>query len=189
MKKLLFLTLLFLCFCIFAQPRLRPSHWATPIIGTPLENFYKVSDKLYRSEQPEPKAMDAIQSMGITNVLNLRKHHTDSTEAKDSKLILNHVKMNASSVDYDDIFQSLYRIKQAKGPVVVHCWHGSDRTGTIVAAYRMVFQDWSKADAIDEFQNGGYGFHEKFFSNLLDLLNNLDIEKLKKQLGIEIISI
>ena len=45
-----------------------------------------------------------------------------------------------------------------EGPVLVHCKHGADRTGCIVALYRIVFQSWSKEAAIDEMHNGGYGF-------------------------------
>lgn len=168
----------------FAQPRTRPEQWAIPIIDSSLENFYKVSDKLYRSEQPDKKSFQEIVEIGITTVLNLRKHHKDTDDTGVTQLVLNHVKMSARNVSQDDVFQALYRIKQAKGPVVVHCWHGSDRTGTVVAAYRMVFQDWNRADAIDEFKNGGYGFHEKFFSNLITLLNELDVSLLKNKLGL-----
>lgn len=46
--------------------------------------------------------------------------------------------------------------------MVVHCWHGSDRTGAVIAAYRIVQQGWSQHDAIDEMINGGYGFHPIF---------------------------
>ena len=38
----------------------------------------------------------------------------------------------------------------AKRPVFVHCKHGADRTGTMVAFYRILFEGWSKDEAIRE---------------------------------------
>ena len=50
-------------------------------------------------------------------------------------------------------------IRRASGPVLVHCLHGSDRTGTIVAMYRIVEQGWTREAAIAEMTGGGYGYH------------------------------
>ncbi|HEX7917405.1 hypothetical protein [Rudaea sp.] len=43
--------------------------------------------------------------------------------------------------------------------MLIHCWHGADRTGVVCAAYRMVVQGWSKADARAEMFDGGFGYH------------------------------
>ena len=186
MKKSLtvILILLFVSFSGLAQPRLRPTQWATPVIDSELDNFYKISDQLYRSEQPNSKAVAEYESLGIGNILNLRKHHTDNSEAKASAIILNHIPMAARNVTQDQILQALRIIKNSKNPTVIHCWHGSDRTGVVAAAYRMVFQNWSSQQAIDEFENGGYGYHESLFPNLIELLKNLDVKGMQKQLGI-----
>lgn len=70
----------------------------------------------------------------------------------------------------DEIKQSLEIIKNAPKPILIHCWYGSDETGVISAAYRIIGQKWSKKDAIDEFKNGGYGYHEKIYPQLEQLL-------------------
>ena len=41
----------------------------------------------------------------------------------------------------------------------MHCQQGADRTGTMMAFYRIAVQGWPKDDAIAEMKNGGYGFH------------------------------
>ncbi len=180
--KKLFLILLFFSICAYGQPRERPETWATPIINAELENFYKVSDKLYRSEQPDKDAFQQLQSMGIYSVLNLRKHHSDRNEARKTKIKLHHLRLSARKLTQEQIFQALKIIQQSDSPILIHCWHGSDRTGAVIAAYRMVFQNWSAAQAIDEFKNGGYGYHDWAFPNLVVLLENLDVNELRTKL-------
>lgn len=186
MKKSLSLIVLLILvsFNSEAQPRLRPNQWATPVINSELDNFYKVSDKLYRSEQPNSRAISEYESIGIGAILNLRKHHTDKDEAKVSSITLNHIPMAARNVTQEQILNALKIIKTSDKPIVIHCWHGSDRTGVVAAAYRMVFQDWSAQQAIDEFENGGYGYHESLFPNLVELLNTLDVKAMQKKLGL-----
>ena len=67
-------------------------------------------------------------------------------------------------------------------PVLVHCQHGSDRTGTMVAIYRIVYQGWTKSQATDEMINGGFGFHP-MWQNLLRYIEKLDVDKIKEQVA------
>ena len=60
------------------------------------------------------------------------------------------------------------------------CTAGTARTGLIIAGYRMVFQNWSRRDAIEEFRLGGFGYHEKTCPNIIKLLETLAIEAVKK---------
>jgi protein tyrosine/serine phosphatase len=83
------------------------------------------------------------------------------------------------------IIEALKAINNAEKPVLVHCWHGSDRTGVVVAAYRIVFENWTKEAAISEFRNSDFGYHENWYPNLIDLLENLNTEDIRKQLGME----
>ena len=49
-------------------------------------------------------------------------------------------------------------------PLLVHCQHGADRTGTMCAMYRIVKQGWSADEAIKELEEGGYGFHSMWIN-------------------------
>ena len=99
------------------------------------------------------------------------------------RLILHHIKINAGSITENHLIKALKIIKNRKGPIVFHCWHGSDRTGAVAAAYRIIFNNWSKIDAIDELENGDYGYHEKFYGNIKKLIKNLNVEQVKSRLN------
>ena len=67
-------------------------------------------------------------------------------------------------------------------PVLVHCQHGSDRTGTMVAIYRVVVDGWTKAEATNEMINGGFGYHP-MWQNLLVYIDALDVAAIKQKVA------
>lgn len=164
-----------------AAPRERPANWAAPVIGSTLENCFRVSDELYRCEQPRSKDIADLQALGIRSMLNLREYHTDSkafTKAGFTTLVQ---RIDTGELSVDDLVAALRQIREAPKPVLVHCWHGSDRTGSVVAAYRIVFQGWTTADALDELRHGGFGYHERWFPNIIRLFETLDAEELRRR--------
>lgn len=118
--------------------------------------------------------------MGITDVLNLRDRHSDEAKAAALGLHLHQIKAEADEITEKDIRSALRLIRQARGPVLVHCWHGSDRTGAVCAMYRIVFNDWSKEEALNEMVNGGFGYH-KIYANIIRLIQGIHVQKIKEQ--------
>ena len=167
-----------------AQSTIRPINWAKQISLSPFYNLYKVDDFVYRSEQPTPEGMKALDSMGIKSILSLRNILSDKSAAKGTKLTLCQYRINTWTISYQEVVASLRILIDVDKPVLVHCKHGSDRTGCVIAAYRMAVQGWTKEDAIKEFREGGYGFHEDWFENILVLLEGIDVDQLKAELGI-----
>jgi protein tyrosine/serine phosphatase len=161
-----------------------PINSTKKIILKGFDNFYKVGEGLYRSEQPNRKGMRALESFGIKSVINLREKKTDNRKAKHTDLVLVHIPIRTSKMNYNDVLLGLQAIQEAEKPVLVHCLHGSDRTGAIVAASRMVNDGWSREAAIKEFLEDKYGYRQKLFPNILNLLENLDLQKLRRDLGI-----
>lgn len=179
-QKLVVIAIMLLVFSgsVCAEVRIRPENWAQPIIGSTLKNWYKIDDHLYRSEQPSADEFRTIRAFGIRAILNLRKYHSDDVETAGKKLKLYRHKVSAGEIGYKDIVKALRIIKKERRPILVHCRHGSDRTGAVCAAYRIVFHNWSKEHAIDELINGGYGFHS-IFDNIPNLIMGLDVKRLK----------
>lgn len=160
----------------------RNAKWAEPVAAVYLKNFYRVDSGVYRAEQPAKEGFAELERMGIKEALNLRSYHSNKDGAKGTGLVLHRVKMKASDSDWDEVVKALRIIKNRKGPIVIHCWHGSDRTGLTVALYRIVFQGWSKQEAIEELKNGGYGYHT-VYKNIIDFINELDVEKMKRSVN------
>jgi protein tyrosine/serine phosphatase len=73
---------------------------------------------------------------------------------------------------------------KSKQPIFVHCQHGADRTGTMVAIYRIIVEGWSKEEAIKELTEGGFGFHS-IWDELVDYIQKLDVDEIAKKAGIQ----
>lgn len=164
-----------------AEPKLRPASWATPVISEHLDNWYKVDSRVYRSEQPDGKAMAEIEAFGIRRVLNLREFHDDNDEIRNTSLKSFRVPVKTSAINDDHIVQALRIINSSDEPILVHCWHGADRTGTVIAMYRIINQGWSREQAIDELVNGGYNYHA-MFDNIIAYLREVDVERIRQRL-------
>ncbi len=151
------------------------------VIGQ-LRNLYQVSDSVYRSEQPTKSDFIALQKYGIKSVLNLRYLHKDTDLISNSQLKFYHVPMLAFYMEFNKFMLSMKLIKTSPKPILVHCQHGSDRTGAVIALYRIVFQNWTKQAAINELKNGGFGHHTIFF-NIPNFIYNIDIDEFKELLN------
>ena len=178
-----FLIVGFFIFIGAAQAADRNPMWATPIDAPGVPNLHKVTDTLYRSAQPNAEGMKTLEWMGIRTVVNLRGFHSDKDEMRGTALVGRSVSMHAWNADRQDVVKALRVLTDPSGaPYLVHCQHGADRTGMIMAMYRIVVQGWSKEQAIDEMLNGGYGFHS-VWSNIVDYVKKADIDAIKAELA------
>lgn len=173
------LALVCFAYTINAGAAERPESWARPMAATQLQNFYQVSPYLYRSAQPYLDGFQELQQHGIGEVLDLRLYHKD-VPAPEMALTLHNVPLLASNLNTDSVVQALNTITHAEKPILVHCLHGADRTGVVVALYRSVCQGWSKEQAIAEMQQGDFGYHS-VFNNIPNFIQNADIDAIRAQ--------
>ncbi len=160
----------------------RNPKWATPLYEAGLPNLHRVSDRLYRGAQPTAAGMKRLHDMGIKTVIDLRTFHSDRDEIGKTPLGYAHISMFALLPSHDDIIAALRVINDTeRTPVFVHCLHGADRTGIVIAAYRIVMEGWTKDEAIEEMTNGGFG-HHAIFKNLTTFIRKLDVERIKQAL-------
>lgn len=170
---------LFACFCALSGL----CQAADPVQIQGVENSYRICDDVYRSGQPDKEGFTALEEMGIRSVLNLREYHKNTRKARHTRLHLMAYPVAASEMTAGDLENCLELIRNAPKPVLVHCWHGSNRTGMVVAAYRIVFQNWSVADAETEFRDKRFGFREFWYKNLLKLLRETDWDAMRARLN------
>lgn len=162
----------------------RPTTWAAPLDHPPLTNFHRVAPGLYRGAQPTAAGMAELENLGIRMVVNLRGLHSDRELLERTGLAYRHITFQTWHPEDEDIVEFLRLVTQpANQPVFVHCQHGSDRTGTMCAVYRMAVQGWSRDEAIREMTEGGYGFHT-MWSNLIDYLRRLDVPQIAREAGL-----
>ena len=158
--------------------------WATRIRKPGVPNLHRISDSLYRAAQPSAEGMRQLQGMGIKTIINLRAFHSDRDELKHAVIRREHIYFNTWHPEEEDVLKFLKLVASTNtAPVLVHCQHGADRTGTMVAIYRIVVQGWSKQEAIAEMTNGGFGYHS-VWRNLIQFINELDVASLRKKAGL-----
>lgn len=169
----------------------RPAAWATEVSAVPgLPNLYRVNAGLYRSAQPSREGFLflgrheglAAGDLPIKTVLSLRASDDDAELAMPgSNLRLERIRFKTWHAEDEDVVKFLRIVNTpSMQPVLVHCKHGADRTGTMLAVYRIVQEGWSKQQAIDEMTDGGYGFHP-IWNNLPRYIQALDIEAIRKE--------
>ncbi len=161
----------------------RPNTWATAL-STPY-NFYQVDAGLFRSEQPQAALLPLLQQQQINLVINLRSSNLDQKLLPQHGIEVVHVPIHTWAIDREDLLQVMQQIQRAQQQnkkVLIHCYHGSDRTGASVAMYRIIFQQWPIAEAVREMRQGNYGFHPIWF-NIEALFQPENVKWIQQQLS------
>ena len=162
----------------------RSTNWATRVEQDGLPNLHRVSTNLYRAAQPTADGLKAAEKLGIKTVISLRAFHDDEDEAESTTLRTERIRFNTWHPEDEDVVRFLQLVSHTtNGPFLVHCLHGADRTGTMIAIHRIALEGWTKQEAIREMTTGGFGYHT-LWKNLIKYLNELDVEKLKKKAGL-----
>jgi protein tyrosine/serine phosphatase len=170
------------CFAEEPKPAGPARELLTPRKDVPgVDNFAKISDGLYRGAQPTKEGFAELKKMGIKTVVNLRSFHSDRDEMKGTGLQYLHIYCKAWHPEDEDVLKFLKLINDpANQPVFVHCQHGADRTGMMVASYRIIEQGWNPDDAAKETHN--FGFH-KMFKDIQKYLKDFNRERMLKLLS------
>lgn len=130
--KLLLILLLFLSqgsFVFGQNSHKRPDRWATKYENPYLKKIWKLNDTILRSDQPDEEGFIFLDKISVKSVLNLRSHHNDKEIMGNLEIIEYNVEMKAEAFTDNEIIAALKIISNSPKPLVIHCKHGSDRTG------------------------------------------------------------
>lgn len=129
-----------------------------------LPNFHRVNNHLYRGAQPQRGGLKKLSETGIRTIVNLRSddEHAEAEEQEARSLGLHYVNIpmgRAGRPTSEQVERVLSIIEAPESqPVFVHCQRGADRTGTIIAIYRIVHDGWTAERALDEAEHYGMRF-------------------------------
>lgn len=161
----------------------RPKNWGS-VVATE-SNLYQISASVYRSEQPDADLIPALKAHDIQMVINLRTRDKDRLLLSPDKFQLVHIPVKTWAMSRGDLLQVMQSIQQAQAndqKVLIHCYHGSDRTGASIAMYRIIFERWTVQEALNEMKHGGYGFHPVWI-NIERLFSPENIGWIRQQLA------
>jgi protein-tyrosine phosphatase len=130
-----------------------------------LSNFGHVTDTLYRGAQPSAAGFENLQQMGVSIVVNFRLESAKTVREKHKveSMGMRYVGIpwsgrqtpsNSQVLEFLDLVRTNPQVK-----IFVHCERGADRTGTMIAAYRIAIEHKSVTEAVSEM----YQFHYAHF--------------------------
>lgn len=125
-------------------------------------NLARVGPTLYRGGQPRAEGFRALRELGVQVVIDLR--HASGRAARERALVedlgMRYVSIPSTawrSPSAAQVSAFLEILRSDPGAVVfVHCRRGSERTGTMIAAWRVLEQGWEPGEAIEEMKSHGY---------------------------------
>ena len=125
-----------------------------------IPNFDRVNDRLYRGGQPDEQGVKSLLRLGIKTIVNLRQEDdiwaAEATNVIGAGLIYTNVPMSGRRRPTDEqVAKVLSIIETFPAPVFIHCRRGADRTGTIIACYRIKHDKWSSKAALHEARQHG----------------------------------
>jgi tyrosine-protein phosphatase SIW14 len=130
-------------------------------------NFQKVDDHVYRGAQPTDLGFVNLAKLGIQTVIDLQEAGARSlaeekiVEAAGMRYLSVPMKgMEAPS--NESVAKVLAVLEDAQtGPVFVHCHRGADRTGGVIACYRIEHDRWQNGRALTEARSLGMSWFQK----------------------------
>jgi tyrosine-protein phosphatase SIW14 len=121
-------------------------------------NFGQVTPTLYRGGLLKGEGIKALKKLGINLLVDT--HANDESEQRDAqKLGMKYVAIPWHCPwPHDEVFAKFLKVvHDNKGKkIFVHCRLGDDRTGMMVAAYRMAEEGWTADEAMTEMRSFGF---------------------------------
>lgn len=173
-----------------------------------ITNFSKVNEGVYRGARlTSVEAVQYLKSLNIKNVINLQGGDLDSdigiiipwaepgerpeviAKEKTTALSLGlgflHAPLNSLEPITNDEDRAIDAVlafmhKRSNQPVFIHCEHGADRTGLLIALYRVKYEDVNPVIARAEWIKNGHNKLHQMFTGDLDLYYYAKIKQFNK---------
>jgi protein tyrosine/serine phosphatase len=128
----------------------------------------RVSEGIYRG--PRLDDLNELQSLKIHTILNLEDNseavQRESETARQLGMVMINIPMSEITRPKPaDLLRAVQIVEdQNTYPIYVHCLHGRDRTGFVIASYKIVHNGWALEEAYQEAVDNG---HNRWFYDLI----------------------
>jgi protein tyrosine/serine phosphatase len=155
------------------QPGIARASFGAPaekikLSGVP--NAGKISEMLLRGAQPSAQGLAELKKLGVTTIVDLRGNRgpVARERAEVEALGMRFVGIpvsgwsapsNAQVAEFLKLFRD-----DPQQKIFVHCYFGQDRSGVMVAAYRIAQQNWTADQAVAEMDS--FGFHAHLYPGM-----------------------
>jgi uncharacterized protein (TIGR01244 family) len=144
-----------------ALPKVVPG--IAEVSGIP--NFHQVNDHVYRGGQPAAEAWPGLARLGVKTVIDLRREDEHSTAAEAQAVSAAGMKyvnvpMKGVVAPTNEQIVTLLQLLNSGEPIFVHCKRGSDRTGAVIACYRISHDQWDHKRALGEAKSFGMAWSQ-----------------------------
>ncbi|TAM82174.1 MAG: hypothetical protein EPN47_09505 [Acidobacteria bacterium] len=120
--------------------------------------FMQITPHLYRGGQPTEEGFRSLARMGIGIVIDVRFSRKRERDLV-TRLGMQYVPMHwFCPFPKDKVFERFLLLlrRNPTTKVFIHCRLGDDRTGMMIAAYRMAEQGWTAQQAWQEMKASGF---------------------------------
>jgi tyrosine-protein phosphatase SIW14 len=138
-----------------------------------LPNFHKINESLYRGGQPTAEGLKKLAALGIKTVISFRdtpsKVLREKKAAEENGLHFINLRLSNWFASKDDEIHKIIEVikNPEHQPVFIHCKRGADRTGTVVAVYRMLVEGWTDQEANREAKQRGIGWWQVWMKDYI----------------------
>ena len=144
--------------------------FSLPALASPsvqgINNFYQVDEHVYRGAQPTTEGLSYLAKIGVKTVLDLRENGDRSYREAQvvTSLGMQYVNIPMTGLTPPTQVETAKILALLEdgtaGSVFVHCMRGADRTGAVIAAYRIDHDHWDNSQALKEAVSCGMSFFQ-----------------------------
>lgn len=140
--------------------------WPVFAASPGIKNFHQVDERLYRGGQPTDEGFGELAKMGVKTIIDLRE--AGKRSLKEASIVAAagmqyiNVPMTGLTAPTEAEMAKILGIleNEGAGAVFVHCQRGADRTGAVIAAYRIDHDHWENDRALIEADAMGMSFFQ-----------------------------
>jgi protein tyrosine/serine phosphatase len=129
-----------------------------------VKNFGCVNSQIYRGEQPTEQGIKELARLSVKTIINLSNSedwiNKESAWASKEGIKMHRIPFpNWFAPDNEKIDRALALLNDSGlYPIFVHCKRGADRTGTLIAAFRINHDGWTADRAKRESKDYHFGW-------------------------------